>query len=77
VKRGAAAIKVCSTIGLYVCSIRTPVGSPPASRWISMEGAGGRVSRPMPARARARVLAIETSGSVLRQCPQIARMYTG
>ena len=67
VNRGATAISVCSTSGLYVCSISTPVGSPCASRSISMDGAGGRVSRPMPATASARLLAIETIGSVLRQ----------
>ena len=57
--------------------MNTPVGSPLASFSIVSVSTGGTVSRVMPARRSASVLAHETSGMVWRQKPQIERMKTG
>jgi len=45
-----------------------------ASFWIVSVGEGGTVSRVIPARLSASVLAQDTIGNVPRQNPQIARM---
>ena len=57
--------------------MNTPVGSPLASFSIASVATGETVSRVMPARRKASVLAQETSGCVWRQKPQIERMNTG
>ena len=78
VKRGIHFISVFSTSGLYVNSYKAPVGSPVArsfSIWI--DGVGGMEFLSMPALSKASVLATETRGRVLRQCPHMARIYTG
>ncbi len=58
-------------------SMKTPVGSPLASFSIVSAATGETVSRVMPARRSASVLAQATSGGVERQNPQIERMNTG
>jgi hypothetical protein len=52
----------------------TPVGSPLPFFWITSVSIGETVSREIPARRSASVLAHDTSGSVPRQKPQIERM---
>ena len=64
---GTQRISECSTIGIIVCSKNTPSGSPLASRPIVIVGVGDTVCRLIPAQARAREFAIDTSGAVWRQ----------
>ena len=66
--------QISSAIGAISCSMKTPVGSPLASFSMVSAATGETVSRVMPARASAALLAHETKGKVPRQNPQIARM---
>ena len=54
--------------------MNTPVGSPLPSLTMVSVSTGDAVSRVMPARLSASLLAQETSGCVPRQKPQIERM---
>jgi hypothetical protein len=53
--------------------MKTPVGSPVASRSITTDGSGDRVARVTPARSRARLLATETDGGTFH-ADQMPRM---
>ena len=73
-KRVASRNQTSSATGWNSRSMNTPVGSPLPSLWMVSVSTGETVSRVMPARRSASVLAQETSGSVPRQKPQIERM---
>jgi hypothetical protein len=77
VKPNAWRNQISSASGCISRSMNTPVGSPAASFTISSEGTGETVSRVMPPRRSASVLAQATSGRLCRQKPQIERMNTG
>ena len=75
VKRGRQPNSVYSRIGARLVSRIAPVGSPDASRSISVP-CGAFVSRSMPASASAAELATEGKGGTPHQ-PQMLRISTG